>query len=85
MSNGRGSQTFLAFDLEDVMTLKAYFLPTLRAEQSGQSNLSVFSRAIRNLPQQNGTSFPALDALLMLPRTRTHLFSSKERSLELIV
>lgn len=48
--NGCNSQIFLAFDLLDEdITLKIYFLPALKAKETGQSKLSLVEKAISTL------------------------------------
>lgn len=62
------SRIFVAFDLrEDDVMLKAYFFPTFKATQTGQSNLTVTIDAIVNLP--HCPSFPAFAVLENYIRT----------------
>ena len=45
------SSTFVAFDLEENgLSVKAYFIPALRAAITGQTRLAVVAQAIENLP-----------------------------------
>lgn len=51
------SQKFIAFDFEEeALTLKAYFIPALKATTSGQTRLEVITRAIEALRLQHRTS-----------------------------
>ncbi len=67
---GHESRTFIAFDLdENGIVLKAYFLPAFKAAETGQSNLAVISQAIKNLPNQQGSSFYGYNILLDYMKT----------------
>ncbi|KAG8627418.1 hypothetical protein KVT40_004901 [Elsinoe batatas] len=59
------SSFFLAYDLrrKGPMTVKAYFLPYVRALQSRVSNFDLIVQAIRSLPEARAGAFQALDLL----------------------
>ncbi|KAG5999091.1 hypothetical protein E4U54_002070 [Claviceps lovelessii] len=50
------SQTFIAFDLEkDSMTVKYYFLPTIRSLACGKTNLDLVEESVLSLPEADET------------------------------
>lgn len=60
------SSSFIAFDLRrtDPVAVKAYFLPSVRATQSGTKNFDLIVRAIQTLPESRNGGFQALQLLI---------------------
>lgn len=59
------SSTFVAFDLEESsMTLKAYFIPTLRAAMTQQTRLALVADAIESLPPAHFASLRQSSSLV---------------------
>ena len=62
---GHKSRSFVAFDFgKRGIMLKAYYIPTFKAQAINQSNLAVISQAIADLPHCQASRFPAYDFLL---------------------
>ncbi|KAM5474464.1 putative 4-O-dimethylallyl-L-tyrosine synthase [Microsporum audouinii] len=59
------SSSFIAYDLrrKGPMTVKAYFLPSVRATHSKVSNFDLIVQAIRSLPEARAGAFQALELL----------------------
>lgn len=59
------SSFFIAYDLrrKGPMTVKAYFLPSIRANQCKVSNFDLIVQAIRSLPETRAGAFQALELL----------------------
>ncbi|KAI4197626.1 MAG: hypothetical protein LQ348_002132 [Seirophora lacunosa] len=65
------STSFVAYDLrrKGPVTVKAYFLPSIRAMQSEVSNFNLIIRAIRSLPESRAGAFQALRLLIEYTET----------------
>lgn len=64
------SSSFIAYDLrrKGPLTVKAYFLPSVRAMHSNMSSLDLIVQAIRSLPEAQAGAFRALDLLTEFTR-----------------
>lgn len=61
---GEGSQTFLAYDLKDEETsLKAYFIPSLKAKRTGKSKLQLIRTAMEDLSDKQPEMVSAFNVL----------------------
>ncbi|MCJ1250607.1 hypothetical protein MMC30_007835 [Trapelia coarctata] len=61
---GHSSRTFVAFEFgKDALMLKAYFLPTFKAAELGQSTWDIIRRAIEDLPDSSLPAFSGLSTL----------------------
>ena len=61
---GHNSRTFVAFEFgKDALMLKAYFLPTFKAADLGQSAWDIIRWAIQDLPDYSHSAFSALSIL----------------------
>ena len=74
-SQGHRSRTFIGVDFgQDHVMLKAYFFPTFKAAELGQSTWTIITQAVQNFSEYTPSAYPGLSIL------QTFLTSSPQGS-----